>query len=312
MMHPSIYILCALIILHLIRAQHQSIWHEPMDADPSSSWAGSVTPTFLSATNCPDPNDYCWAMIGDGSTSRDASTTSWTSVQLTYSAVVTGIIGGGKYCSIEYSTGGGFTEIQKLSTDTAASGITNTYTGWGNSADGVATLTIRLTFKGSTHSCYFNEFKLEGIHDGSATAPPSLIPTQIPSVSPIRPATFPPSKFPTKFPSASPNTQTPSNNPTQTPSITPTTPSIQPTTYPSTSPIIPTNSPSVIPTINPTKAPTNNPTKLPSTSPIIPTNSQRIVLVLSLPLIRPKHQQTIQPPTHQCLRLSHLSPRQIQ
>eukprot|EP01083_Nonionella_stella_P118189 352792_1 len=173
-----------LVLFPVIHGQIQ-IWYEKMNTS-SRSWSDNP-PTSIEMSNplCPTPNMYCWTFASGLSTKRIDSTTGYTAVQLVFS-VSTSSMNGQDRCVIEYSADA--TTFHDIARVTAATtGITDTFIAWGNAADLQPALTIQLsTINGGGHTCYFNEFTLQGtpITPQPTTAHPSLQPSISPSQPP--------------------------------------------------------------------------------------------------------------------------------
>eukprot|EP01084_Bolivina_argentea_P003016 5635_1 len=259
------------------------VWHEPMNSDPSQSALGwitteATTPSWATdRADCPGTSIYCWFFLDvAGSYQLSASTTQFTSIQLTYSMSATGL-NGQESCYIAYSVDDTiFTNIQILNTATPSITVPQTYDTWtGGAAAGISSLTIKI---GSTRwgaDCHFNELRLWGTpvtpQPTLPTTIPTKTPTAVPSATPSRTPSNVPSGTPTHAPSSAPS-RTPSNAPTDAPtnapSSAPSDPSKSPTTTPSNTPTAPPSaSPSQPPSTAPSVAPSNTPSQPPSVAP---------------------------------------------
>eukprot|EP01083_Nonionella_stella_P102408 291287_1 len=153
----------------------------------------------------------------------------------------------------------------------------------------------------------FDCIEVSGGLCGDAPAPFTQSPTLYPT-TPSIPPTLVPSETPTLFPSFNPST-TPSKAPTRSPSAFPSLfPSFQPTNTPSKSPTyipsqIPTLTPTLLPTITPTLSPSfvpsTNPTQIPSNTPVAsPTLSPTTATPTTYPTLSPSHAPSTMAPTN--------------
>eukprot|EP01083_Nonionella_stella_P057257 150372_1 len=93
--------------IFLIQSVHAQtdVWYEPMNSDPAqpTGWTGTPPSWATDNTACPGATAYCWYFLNSsGSYQRSASTTQFTSVQLTYS-ISSSDINATQSCYIDYS-----------------------------------------------------------------------------------------------------------------------------------------------------------------------------------------------------------------